>query len=137
MFEPDDFKGRPYGFTTNQISHATLVGFLLIVHGSCLLWYAATGELPYKVVVAVFGAVSYATYEVVWQGWRGWDTVEDWWFVVVYGVFMPLLAFDEVTPGKPEVTLDLIASAPLLIVFYCHLALGALYRWVQQRNGDF
>lgn len=134
MFRPDDFHGRPYGFTTNQISHATAVGFLGIVYGSCVLSYFVFGELPYKWMIAVGGGIGYAFYEYYAQGWKGWDTVEDWWFVIAYGVCMPLLGFSEIRPGTPEVVFDLIAPLPLVVVFFVHLALGALYRWLQQKG---
>jgi len=134
IFVADNFHARPYGFTTNQISHATLIGFLFIVYGSCIAWFYIAGEFPHKEWIAIGGAVGYAAFELLVQGWRRWDTVEDWWFVVVYGVFMPLLAFDEMVVGEPKAVVDLTRALPLILVFFTHLGLGALYRWLQQQG---
>ena len=137
MFEPDDFRGRPYGFTTNQISHAAAIGFLFIVYGSCLLWFLAFGELPYKWLIAVVGGAGYLAYELFYQGWYGADTVEDWWFVNAYGVWGPLAAFSEASPEVAKhveaatFTGDLFAALPFVILFAIHLTLGAAWRWLQ------
>lgn len=137
MFESDDFRGRPYGFTTNQISHSAAIGFLLIVYGTCLLWVWLFGEYPYKWMIALVGGVGYLAYELWDQGWHGADTIEDWWFVNVYGVWAPLVAFSEAEPEVVEIvgaaafTGDLFAALPYMILFVVHLALGALWRWTQ------
>lgn len=135
MFEPDDFRGRPYGFTTNQISHTAAVGFLLIVYGSCLAWSWAFGEYPYKWVIALLGGVGYLAYELWDQGWHGLDTVEGWWFVNAYGVWAPLATFNEAPTemsgllGAAAFTGDLYSALPWIVLFAVHIALGAAWRW--------
>ena len=128
LFESDDFAGRPYGFTTNQISHATVVGFLGLVYGSCITYFLLFGELPYKEHLIAFAAFSYASYEYWNQGWNGWDTIEDWWFVVVYGVIGPVMTFSEITAGVPIVSVNLFTPLPFIALFAAHLAAGAYVR---------
>lgn len=137
MFESDDFRGRPYGFTTNQISHAAAIGFLLIVYGLTLFWVWLYGEYPFKWMIALVGGLGYFAYELWDQGWQGADTIEDWWFVNVYGVWAPLVALSEASPevvkivGAYAFTGDLFAALPYMVLFAIHLALGALWRWAQ------
>jgi hypothetical protein len=139
MFKPDDFARRPYGFTTNQISHAAAVGFLFIVYGLSLACVWVFGEYPYKWQIAVIGGVGYLAYELFAQGWQGWDTAEDWWFVNVYGIWAPLAAFSEAPPEVAAITGqftfvgDLFAALPFIAVFGAHLALGAFMRWRRSR----
>ena len=128
LFQSDDFSGRPYGFTTNQISHATVVGFIGLVYGSCIIYYLFVGELPYKEHLIVFAAVSYASYEYWDQGWNGWDTIEDWWFVIVYGVIGPVMTFSETSPGLPIASVHLYTPLPFIALFAAHLAAGAYVR---------
>jgi hypothetical protein len=128
LFKSDDFAGKPYGFTTNQISHAVAVGFLGLVYGVTFVWFVAFGEFPYKWALIVFAGVAYAAYELIDQGWHGWDTVEDWWFVNVYGVIGPVLTFTEVEPGSALFTGSLWVPIPFVLIFYTHLGFGAYVR---------
>ena len=128
LFKSDDFAGRPYGFTTNVISHVTAVGFLGLVYGSCVIYYFIAGELPYKAHLIVFAGVSYALYELIDQGWNGWDTIEDWWVVNVYGVIGPVMTFSEVAAGFPIVSVNLFAPLPFIALFAAHTAAGAYVR---------
>ena len=136
MLDADDFRGRPYGFTTNQISHTAFVGLLLIVYGSCLVWHLIFGEMPYKWLVALLGGIGYLAYEIREQGWNGVDTVEDWWFVNVYGVWAPLTIFSEAPPevskciGHAAFVGDLYIALPWVVLFSIHLMLGAVWRWL-------
>tara|TARA_R110000744_G_scaffold149386_5_gene262529 strand:- start:1141 stop:1410 length:270 start_codon:yes stop_codon:yes gene_type:complete len=86
------------------------------------------GELPYKEHLIVFAAVSYALYELIDQGWNGWDTIEDWWVVNVYGVIGPVMTFSEVTAGLPMVTVNIFSPLPFIALFAAHLAAGAYVR---------
>ena len=131
MFVSDDFAGRPYGFTTNQIAHATVVGFLGLVYGSCIIYFLIVGEFPHKEHLIVFAAISYASYEFLDQGWNGWDTVEDWWFVIVYGVIGPVMTFTESVPGLPVASVNLFAPLPFIALFAAHLAAGAYVRSIK------
>jgi hypothetical protein len=132
LFRPDNFRADPYGHTTNQTSHS-MVGFLGFVYGFVLLVYLTWGEFPPKWAIIVCAAVAYTAFELWDQGWNGWDTVEDWIFVVVHGVAAPVMIFDEVTPGSPKFQGDLLVAAPFIVFFLCHLALGA---WLRKRRAD-
>ena len=131
--QSDDFAGRPYGFTTNQISHAA-VGFLGLTYMVTLLSYLLFGEFPHKELIVILAGVSYLGFELVSQGWNEWDTVEDWWFVNAYGVWVPVLTFTEVHPGSPALSGDLLTPVPLVLVFFAHLGFGALYRHFQSKG---
>lgn len=126
---PDSFPRDGYGFTTNQFGHAVGVGFLVLVYGVTLLWFLAFGEFPYKLHIALFAGLSYFAFELYTQNWQGWDTVEDWWFVNVYGVWGPLCTFSEVTVGSADVTLNLFAPLPFVALLAVHLLAGAYVRW--------
>lgn len=126
---PDDFAGDGYGFTTNQFGHALGVGFLCFVYGVTFAWFLVFGEFPYKVYIALFGGIAYLAFEVYTQGWQKWDTIEDWWFVNVYGIWGPLCAFSEVEIGSPIVTTDLYAPLPFIGLLAAHLMAGSYVRW--------
>tara|TARA_R110000851_G_scaffold120168_1_gene248367 strand:- start:785 stop:1186 length:402 start_codon:yes stop_codon:yes gene_type:complete len=128
LFKSDGFAGEPYGFTTNQISHAVAVGFLGLVYGVTFVWFVTFGEFPYKWVLIVFAGVAYAAYELIDQGWNGWDTIEDWWFVNVYGVIGPVMTFSEVEPGSALFTGSILVPIPFVFIFYAHLGFGAYVR---------
>ena len=86
------------------------------------------GELPQKEHLIAFAAISYASYEYWDQGWNGWDTIEDWWFVNVYGVIGPVMTFSEITPGVAAVSVNLFTPLPFIALFAAHLAAGAYVR---------
>ena len=131
MFEPDDFSNDPYGYWTNQVAHALQVGFLLLVYGVTLGWWYFAGEFPQKEWIIGGAAVGYGAYELIDQGWQGWDTVEDWVYVVVYGVAGPVTTFTEIEPGSTAFRGDLLLALPFVIAFTIHLCIGS---WMRARR---
>lgn len=134
LITPDDFRARPYGFATNQISHTLMVGFLWFTYGGTLAGYLLSGEFPHKEWLIVFAAVGYAVVEMVTQGWRGLDTVQDWVFVVLFGVAAPVIIFDESAPGSPRAEVDLIKALPFVVAFHVYLGVGILRRWIEKEG---
>ena len=126
--KPDDFYADGYGFTTNQTSHAVAIGFLGFVYTSTLFYFLLFGEFPYKTHIAAFSAIGYLVFELVTQGWKKWDTIEDWWFVNVYGVWGPLSTFSEVEVGSPKISADLFAPLPFIALLVVHLWAGSYVR---------
>ncbi len=126
---PDSFPLDGYGFTTNQFGHAAGIGFLCFVYGMTLVWFLIFGEFPYKEYIALFGGIAYLAFEVYTQGWQKWDTIEDWWFVNVYGIWGPLCSFREVQAGSIDVATDLFAPLPFIGLLVVHLLAGSYVRW--------
>lgn len=127
MIKPDNFKNDPYGYVTNQIGH-TVVGALFLVFFVVLASWFFMGEFPPKWSIIAGAAVGYAAFEMVTQGWRGWDTVEDWVFVVVHGTTGMVLTFSELAPGSTKFEGDLLVMLPFVALFLIHLFAGALFR---------
>jgi hypothetical protein len=127
-FKPDDFKNDPYGHWTNQVAHTMQVGLIAFVYGVTLIYWWIVGEFPTKFSIVAFAAVAYAAYELIDQGWRGWDTISDWIFVVVYGVAAPVYIFTEVAVGDTRFEGDLLTALPFVLIFTSHLFIGSLVR---------
>lgn len=126
IFEPDDFEGDWYGWLTNQVSHTGLGIFaVFFLSLACFLF---AGEMPYKVAVYAVILFGYLLFEMVGQGWRGWDSLEDTAFVVAYGAGGVLSSFSEVSPGSPLVSFSVIGAAPFFFIAATHLAAGVIYR---------
>jgi hypothetical protein len=128
LIAPDNFKGDPYGWATNQIGHAFAVGCLALVYVPAIVFFVVMGEFPPKWIVVASAAVTYLAFEIATQGWRRGDTIEDWWFVVVYGVSGTMASFTEVTPGNPVAAFDPMAALPYVALMGAHLAFGAWLR---------
>jgi hypothetical protein len=125
----NSFIDDPYGYATNQISHAKLVGLLGYVYGVSMAYHWLMGEFPDKWAIVAFAWASYLAFELVSQGWNGWDTVEDWWFVNVYGVLGAVQTFTE--SGPYTVSADLMAALPFVVAFCLHLIIGGTVRRLQ------
>jgi hypothetical protein len=127
LFEPDDFLDDWYGWLTNQVSHIGVgvkLAFLM-----CLGAFVVTGELPYRVDVFAVCFLGYVFFELYFQGWQGFDTVDDTVFVVAYGAGAPLYAFHEVNVGSLEVMGVLTDLIPFFAVATIHLACGVAFRY--------
>lgn len=131
MIQASAFKGDPYGWATNQIGHALAVGCLALVYVPALVFFAAMGEFPPKWIVVLSAAITYMAFELMSQGWRGADTIEDWVFVVVYGVAGTMASFTEIAPGNPVAAFDPMAAMPYVAFMATHLAFGA---WIRGRK---
>ena len=79
MIKPDDFRGQPYAYLTNQAGHF-LLGFCVVTF---YVWaqVVVTGiYIPQAVAVGVCVAVYFGFIELTLQGWRGLDTLQDTYF---------------------------------------------------------
>lgn len=123
---PDDFERDWYAYATNQIAHTSIGVFFvaLVSYGA----FMVDGEIPYKMHVFFVIAFIYASKEIFLDKWNGFDTVEDFMFVVVYGTGGTLYSFTEKQAGLSELVFDLEKSAPFFAVFCVHLLAGVLYR---------
>ena len=126
ILSADSFTNDWYGWLTNQVSHIALgILFAIIISmGSFLI----IGELPHRHDVMYLTAFVYAAFEVVGQGWRGFDTLEDFAFVVLYGAGGGLASSAEIIPGEPLIVLDLMTMLSFIIVACCHLLFGVVFR---------
>ena len=127
LISPSAFLDDWYGWLTNQASHILLGIFaaFFISVGS----YLAIGELPYRIDVFVVCLLGYVAFELLTQGWQGYDTVEDTVFVVGYGAGAPLAAFHELNVGYVDVSVDLRALLAFFVVSLIHLVFGVAFRY--------
>ncbi len=80
MVKPDDFKGNPYGYVTNQAGHF-LIGFF---SPSSYIWpvFVVNGVYIDQSAVALCMLAAYfIIIELALQGWRGLDTLQDTFYV--------------------------------------------------------
>lgn len=126
LFTHDDFKDDWYSYLTNQISHVGLGLFL--VWAVCAVSFTILGELPYKLTLFFSISVLYFLYEMTFQGWRRFDTIEDTMFVAGYGAGGTVLAFSEFVSGKTLVVFDVYAPLYVIVVMIIHLVVGCSVR---------
>ena len=115
---PSRFADDPYGHLTNQVSHAML-GF---ASATVFAWIAqlASGQwLDQRVTFAVVTLGYFVWWELIFQRWRGLDTVEDSVFVALGAA--AYLAID-MSYVIERVMLWLVALGVLLVP-------GVLLRW--------
>lgn len=72
---PDDFKDNPYGYITNQISHIYLGFFFSVFY--CFVLDKVTGFPDQTWAILIVTGIYLFWWELLNQGWRGFDTVED------------------------------------------------------------
>lgn len=130
---PDRFSDDWYGYLLNQVSHCALG--LLFVLTLCAGWLGFSGEFPYRWKVFVFVSVVYALKELLLDRWNGFDTIEDFLFVVIYGAGGTLASFFELA-GLPVglVAFDIKATTPFMTMFVLHLSAGCIVRLRNQRR---
>lgn len=128
LLTPDDFADDQYGWLTNQISHAALGVFL--VFSLCTTHYVVAGEFPHKTHVFLLIFAAYVLFEVLVQGWRGSDTVEDTVFVVGYGASGVLASFTELEVGSSVVLVDVLTIGIFFAFAMAHLFTGLRYRLI-------
>lgn len=126
LSEPEAFLDDWYGWLTNQAAHIGVGVFLVFC--LCVTYWSAYGEMPDKTAVYLTILSGYVAFEIVIQGWRSFDTIEDSVFVVGYGAAAVLAGFTEVVPGSPVVAVDVLALAPFFIVAFVHLVAGSIFR---------
>ena len=132
LSEPSAFVNDWYGWLTNQVSHIGLGVFLTFA--VCVLYWLMWSEMPYKTAVYAVIFFGYVAFEVFYQGWRSFDTIEDTVFTVGYGAASILSAFSEVTVGDPKVGVDVLILLPFFIVACIHLLAGVAFRIVLRRS---
>jgi len=128
IFEPDAFPNDWYGWCTNQISHIFVGLFAVFV--LCILAFFVIGEMPHKAAVYSVVLCGYVAFEVIAQGWRGLDTIEDTVFVTAYGAGGILAGFTEVEAGSTVLAVNIFGLLPFFTVAVLHLIFGSLARWL-------
>ena len=126
LFEPNQYLGQPYKWLVNQCSHIVL-GFVTILF-ICVSFHFLNGEYPVRVNVGAYSLVAYLLFEILVQGWRRWDTIEDTVFVVVYGGWGTLIASREISIGDTAVTVNPYALTLVAMAVSVHLFLGYMWR---------
>lgn len=133
IFTPDDFKSDWYGYATNQIGHAMLIGgvgtFLL-----ALSYWTLFGVYPYRIHLFLAIVVAYSLYECCKQGWHGWDSVEDIIFTAVYGAGGSLWCF-RADANEQELIFDPHAALVPFSAMAIHLGFGIASRRLQNDVG--
>jgi len=132
LIEPSAFLNDWYGWLTNQAGHILLGLFLAFF--LCVTAFFALGELPYRIDVFVVCLLGYVAFEIISQGWQGYDTIEDTVFVVAYGCGAPLAAFHELNVGSSEVSVDLLALMAFFVVSAIHLCFGVAFRYNREND---
>lgn len=126
LTNPSDYENDWYGFAVNQISHAALgLFFTWLV---CFLSWWVSDDLPDREKVFLGIAFVYASKELLFDKWQGWDTVEDFTFFVVYGAGGTLYSFQQIEPYSADVVFSILNVAPFLGVFSFHLFVGIFVR---------
>lgn len=123
---PSNYSRDWYGYATNQMAHTSLGVFFVAV--ICYGAFKVDGEIPYKIQVFFVIGFVYAAKEIFLDKWNGFDTIEDFMFVVVYGTGGTLYSFTEKQAGISMVVFDLEKSAPFFATCCVHLLVGVLYR---------
>lgn len=123
---PSDQKYDPYGWLTNQISHTHLGHVITLILSIASFYFLF--EYPPKwlsIWIIVWG---YINFEIIFQGWKGWDTITDTSFVTMFGAVSVIMACSEKTPGDPILDFNPFYLIPWLIVFFITLMIGVWNR---------
>ena len=126
LSKADAYRDDWYGYARNQLAH-----FALGVTTASILsqmYFIVMGEFAHKVGLWLIIAAGYAAFELIYQGWRGRDTLEDWLFFAFYGAGLPIFLFHEVEVGSPALVINSQMVIPVFGVVFCHLAGGILSR---------
>lgn len=81
MWEPDNYKNDPYGYLTNQIGHIYLGFFLTTLYCFVLQLFMDFPNQNIAVVTVV--ALYFIVWELLYQEWRGFDSLEDTFYVLL------------------------------------------------------
>jgi hypothetical protein len=132
LTEPGAFLDDWYGWLTNQAAHIFLG--LCMAFWLCVIPHLLMGELPYRVDVFAACLIGYIAFEMFFQGWRGYDTIEDTVFVVGYGVGGPLSALNEIAAGGADASINIIGLIVFFVISPIHLAFGVVFRYNRTDN---
>ena len=72
----------------------------------------------------MFIGAGYLAFELCFQKWQGWDTVEDWLFVVAYGAGAAISSVTEREAGSLNADIDLRGVAWVVALATGHMAVG-------------
>jgi hypothetical protein len=115
--KPDDFKNDAYGYLTNQIGHI-FIGFTLVSFYCFVLDKIAYFPDQIVAICVVVGAYLF-WWELMVQGWRGYDTFEDtFFFAIGSAIYIPV----DFYPVIDRVVVSLVIMwVPLLVGTYKRL----------------
>ena len=130
--KPSRFYGDPEGWVANQTGH--MRAGLAWVFWACFGYFIIFEEFPVRWHIFIAIGITYLGFELIKQGWKGWDTIEDWWFVVLYGAGAPLAVFREFELGSGMFYGQIWEIVPFAIVSVLHLTLGIGVRWLQKQS---
>ncbi len=121
--EQESFPRDPYGYITNQLSHAFLGITLVSLY--TYLWFVLVGEYPNQVMcVAVITFFYTIWWEALYQKWRGLQSLEDSFYVFLGA--SPFLNIDM------SYVLDKVLVWLLTITFF--LCIGVVVRLKEVSN---
>ncbi len=123
---PEDFRDDWYGWVTNKISHIAL-GFMLAAVPSAI-WLSGNGEFPQKAWLWPLIALAVAAFQIGAQGWNGWDTIEDWTFIAVFGAGQTVAVFTQFYPQDGILTVSIWHGLPFWAIITAWLVAGAWQR---------
>ena len=132
---PDNYAKDPVGFVYNQGSHILFTGIIGLTIIPAVLYFKTFGELPPKSWLFIFAGVIYFIIELI-QGLKGWDTLEDWCFTVIYGNLPILYAATEKAPGELSVHFDIEKVLPFMCIALFHLFVGYCIRAVAKWRSE-
>jgi hypothetical protein len=132
LTEPSAFLDDWEGWLGNQTGH--IFAGMFTAFWICAASFVLMGELPYRVDVFVACLLGYFAFEIFFQGWKGYDTIEDTVFVVGYGVGGPLSALSEIAAGGADASINIIGLIVFFVIAPIHLAFGVAFRYSRTDN---
>lgn len=127
---PSRYPTAPLMWAANQCGHTLLGG--MAAFNSAMILFALSGEYPYKQPLFLAVALTYLfCVELVGQGWRGVDTIEDAGFVAA-GAAMVLFPFAEIQPGMIGLIFDPMAFAAWAIGWQGYIIGGMIGRYINR-----
>ena len=130
---PEDFRGDWYGWMTNKLSHVVL-GFGLALVTSAI-WLTENGEFPHKQWLWPGIAFAVAVFQIGAQGWNGWDTIEDWWFISVFGAGGTIVTFTQIDPDYGLLGVSVWSGLTVMTLIGVWLVMGIIYRLLEIEDG--
>lgn len=131
---PSNFRGDWQGYAGNQGTH-TLIG-LLSVGFICAVTLWLKGDIPYKINIFAGMAFIYGFKEIAWDKWHGFDTIEDFMFVVCYGAGGTLVSFTQSEANTSKVYFEAGPFLFVLLLFCIHISCGIAVRKREAENGS-
>jgi hypothetical protein len=132
LTEPSAFLDDWEGWLGNQTGH--IYAGMFMAFWLCVASLVLMGELPHRVDVFAFCFIAYVAFEIKFQGWKGYDTIEDTVFVVGYGAGGPLSALNEIAAGGADASINIIGLIVFFVISPIHLAFGVAFRYNRDDN---